>query len=257
MLFLALVVVTGSAVGVGAQYALPLDNPARPHSHSPTRPRSPTKSRTPSPQQPSSSCPDLNYCNGNGDCGAGDECSCYTGWVGADCSTSWLVVGAGVAAAVAAAVALGAMYVRCCKGRRGAMAGPRFEEEPVAEQWNPLLGDDERMALHLEGEWAVEEWREDAAADGAAAAAERGAEGGAAPAVESCTSTPRGPRPWAMPSPASPSDAECFVCLDRPKDSALTCGHRMCNQCATLLQQKGQPCPVCRARISRIIRLFD
>jgi hypothetical protein len=45
---------------------------------------------------------------------------------------------------------------------------------------------------------------------------------------------------------------ECAICLDRPKDTALGCGHQACSQCAQDLQD----CHICQQSITLRIRLY-
>lgn len=45
---------------------------------------------------------------------------------------------------------------------------------------------------------------------------------------------------------------QCFVCLNRRRDTALSCGHVLCSQCATQVDQ----CPVCRAPVLSRTRVW-
>lgn len=46
---------------------------------------------------------------------------------------------------------------------------------------------------------------------------------------------------------------ECGICLDRTKDAALDpCGHTACSECAAALRT----CHVCRARVTRVQRMY-
>ena len=49
-----------------------------------------------------------------------------------------------------------------------------------------------------------------------------------------------------------PLATDCPVCLDRPMDTALDCGHRACGSCAALLAD----CHVCRAPVRLRLRLY-
>jgi hypothetical protein len=48
----------------------------------------------------------------------------------------------------------------------------------------------------------------------------------------------------------------CVVCLDAPQETIfLECGHACCcTTCAQILLR--QPCPVCRTRIARVVRVY-
>lgn len=51
----------------------------------------------------------------------------------------------------------------------------------------------------------------------------------------------------------------CCVCMDRPKEAIFTpCGHRsVCHECGIALQDLGRRCPVCRASIGAVVRVYD
>jgi len=52
----------------------------------------------------------------------------------------------------------------------------------------------------------------------------------------------------------------CEVCLINRKDpraALVPCGHqRFCESCAEMVHQRGDRCPLCRADITRILRLY-
>jgi|TARA_B110000285_G_scaffold86233_1_gene98872 hypothetical protein len=53
-----------------------------------------------------------------------------------------------------------------------------------------------------------------------------------------------------------PVDMTCGICYARNKDTAFVpCGHMVCRTCAARLSGKDAPCPFCRARIQKIIRV--
>ena len=62
--------------------------------------------------------------------------------------------------------------------------------------------------------------------------------------------------------PLSPPDSRsrvtCAVCLERPVSAALLeCGHTVCCvECASALVVSNAPCPLCRAPILRVVRVF-
>ena len=51
----------------------------------------------------------------------------------------------------------------------------------------------------------------------------------------------------------------CVICADREADAVLyRCGHRCaCLRCAHYLRHDRQPCPVCRAPIDDVLRIFE
>jgi len=60
---------------------------------------------------------------------------------------------------------------------------------------------------------------------------------------------------------ASPQkESVCCVCLENPRDSCIIhgdSGHQVCCfSCATLLKKKKKGCPICRMKISKVIRIF-
>jgi len=64
---------------------------------------------------------------------------------------------------------------------------------------------------------------------------------------------------WAHGTPAAISDRQqCTVCLERPRTHALTpCGHRcLCERCANLAALE-YACPICRARATGLLRIYD
>lgn len=52
--------------------------------------------------------------------------------------------------------------------------------------------------------------------------------------------------------------SECAICMDGPKDTLLApCGHVCCcNGCAKRLHTRADKCPVCRATIESIFKVF-
>jgi len=62
--------------------------------------------------------------------------------------------------------------------------------------------------------------------------------------------------PDVMGAPTVPIDMTCFICSTRNKNTAFVpCGHMVCRTCAARLSGMGEPCPFCRARIQKIIRV--
>jgi len=57
---------------------------------------------------------------------------------------------------------------------------------------------------------------------------------------------------------AAGADTTCLVCMDQPKNTLLyPCGHvSVCDDCAATLMARGGTCPVCRAKVDRVIRAF-
>ena len=76
-----------------------------------------------------------------------------------------------------------------------------------------------------------------------------------APAAEAARA-PREPEP----SAATPVDSSCTICLDSAKNSVFVpCGHMCaCISCATALKRRGGArCPICRAAIASVVRVFQ
>jgi hypothetical protein len=61
-----------------------------------------------------------------------------------------------------------------------------------------------------------------------------------------------------QPGSAGSAACSCALCFERPVQSALLeCGHAVCcERCAAALVTAGLPCPVCRAPIARVVRVF-
>lgn len=49
----------------------------------------------------------------------------------------------------------------------------------------------------------------------------------------------------------------CDICMDRPKDAALICGHRFCYQCALQMRADERVCAICRRCIVSVIKTFN
>ena len=68
---------------------------------------------------------------------------------------------------------------------------------------------------------------------------------------------------WSAPPPLSPrplSTAKlCLLCEEQPADAVLyRCGHRCaCLRCAHYMRHQRQPCPLCRAPIDDVIRVYE
>ena len=73
-----------------------------------------------------------------------------------------------------------------------------------------------------------------------------------APPPPSADATARPP-----PRPAA-AEGVCVVCCDRPAEAVLyRCGHRCaCLQCAYYLQHQRLSCPLCRATIDDVVRVY-
>lgn len=61
------------------------------------------------------------------------------------------------------------------------------------------------------------------------------------------------------PSGAVPGGDECAVCLERARDAVLApCGHLCaCYRCATRLERRGTRCPICRAPIASVVKVYS
>lgn len=57
---------------------------------------------------------------------------------------------------------------------------------------------------------------------------------------------------------ASNENVDCSICMDRPRNSVIrSCNHFVtCYECARLLYNRKDPCPVCRKRIDDVIRVY-
>lgn len=68
---------------------------------------------------------------------------------------------------------------------------------------------------------------------------------------------------WSAPSPLSPRPSStaklCLLCEEQPADAVLyRCGHRCaCLRCAHYMRHQRQPCPLCRAPIDDVIRVYE
>ena len=49
----------------------------------------------------------------------------------------------------------------------------------------------------------------------------------------------------------------CDICLDRPKDATLVCGHRYCYQCALQMRLDERVCAICRRCIISVIKTYN
>ena len=51
-------------------------------------------------------------------------------------------------------------------------------------------------------------------------------------------------------------DPDCCICLDAEKDTAFfPCGHYYCcGTCANTLLAGGMPCPICRAKVTQLVK---
>ena len=78
---------------------------------------------------------------------------------------------------------------------------------------------------------------------------------------------PLSPAPEGRPqdvAAAAPSEGEpqhCVICLTQPKSHAFVpCGHQCaCSDCATAVAKGGRAakCPICRARVQMVVRIFS
>jgi E3 ubiquitin-protein ligase RGLG len=64
-------------------------------------------------------------------------------------------------------------------------------------------------------------------------------------------------RGGASPAREGAPSSECTICLERPVNAALIpCGHTLCSVDAENLRSRGAPCPLCRARVTGVQRVF-
>ena len=52
------------------------------------------------------------------------------------------------------------------------------------------------------------------------------------------------------------AEVVCPVCLEGLPETALGCGHALCERCLRIIFYRDMPCPICRLPISTWIRLF-
>ena len=57
--------------------------------------------------------------------------------------------------------------------------------------------------------------------------------------------------------PQQVQDSPCDICLDRPKDATLVCGHRFCYQCALQMRLDERVCAICRRCIVSVIKTYN
>mmetsp|Transcript_2779 Transcript_2779/g.4728 ORF Transcript_2779/g.4728 Transcript_2779/m.4728 type:complete len:142 (-) Transcript_2779:98-523(-) len=59
--------------------------------------------------------------------------------------------------------------------------------------------------------------------------------------------------------PQNERGTDCVVCMSAPRRYAFTpCGHRcVCHLCAVGVCQTERRCPICRAKVVRILRIID
>ena len=59
------------------------------------------------------------------------------------------------------------------------------------------------------------------------------------------------------PTPPPAISAVCDICMDRPKDATLVCGHRFCYQCALQMRLDERVCAICRRCIVSVIKTYN
>ena len=108
-------------------------------------------------------------------------------------------------------------------------------------------------------------WRADPSSPSSSPAERRERERGVAPAhdrgagTDACVSVPEPPSGGEPEEDDLREEEACVVCMARRRALApVDCGHRsMCHACAGELCARGQPrCPVCRAPIARLVRVY-
>jgi len=51
---------------------------------------------------------------------------------------------------------------------------------------------------------------------------------------------------------------QCIICLTNEKIIAFQCGHlKTCATCSKILVKDKKPCPICRAQIKKVTKIFD
>ena len=66
----------------------------------------------------------------------------------------------------------------------------------------------------------------------------------------------RNSRSMEDPDPPKLSNT-CDICMDRPKDATLVCGHRYCYQCALQMRLDERVCAICRRCIVSVIKTYN
>ncbi|XP_068705866.1 uncharacterized protein [Montipora foliosa] len=64
-------------------------------------------------------------------------------------------------------------------------------------------------------------------------------------------------RDEAVPSPPPVITSVCDICMDRPKDATLVCGHRFCYQCSLQMRLDEGACAICRRCIVSVIKTYN
>ena len=57
--------------------------------------------------------------------------------------------------------------------------------------------------------------------------------------------------------PPKQLSSTCDICMDRPKDATLVCGHRYCYQCALQMRLDERVCAICRRCIVSVIKTYN
>lgn len=69
--------------------------------------------------------------------------------------------------------------------------------------------------------------------------------------------TDQSTRDEAVPSPPPVITGVCDICMDRPKDATLVCGHRFCYQCSLQMRLDEGACAICRRCIVSVIKTYN
>lgn len=59
------------------------------------------------------------------------------------------------------------------------------------------------------------------------------------------------------PTPPPVVSSLCDICMDRPKDATLVCGHRFCYICALQMRLDERVCAICRRCIVSVIKTYN
>lgn len=59
------------------------------------------------------------------------------------------------------------------------------------------------------------------------------------------------------PTPPPVVSSLCDICMDRPKDATLVCGHRFCYVCALQMRLDERVCAICRRCIVSVIKTYN
>jgi hypothetical protein len=125
------------------------------------------------------------------------------------------------------------------------------EDVSPLEQLRQQYRDYQRQRRELERELATQDSSQDADNEGVVVANQQDATSG-----ETATQVAE-PEPTATDN--QPTRELCLICADAPRDAVCTpCGHlSACYSCLRTIIRSTRTCPICRARIRSVMRIYD